>query len=91
MNPVKFSFPDWAALTPKCAAGELPRLLEAAEAKVTAQLDHPGIIPIYGLSSDDENGIHLAMKLVNGKTLRDYLRNITLTTAFAESIPSTKI
>ena len=49
-----------------------------AEAKVTAQLDHPAIIPIYSLSGDDKNGIHLAMKLVNGKTLRDYLRNIAL-------------
>ena len=48
------------------------------EAKVTAQLDHPGIIPIYGLFTDDKNGIHLVMKLVNGKTLREYLRNITL-------------
>ena len=48
------------------------------EAKVTAQLDHPGIIPIYGLSSDDDNGIHLVMKLVDGKTLREYLRNASL-------------
>ena len=48
------------------------------EAKVTAQLDHPGIIPIYGLFTDDKNGIHLVMKLVNGKTLREYLHNITL-------------
>ena len=30
------AFPGWAALTPKYAAGELPRLLEAAEAKVAA-------------------------------------------------------
>lgn len=58
----------------------LPELLDAfvTEAKVTAQLDHPGIIPIYGLSRDDENGIHLIMKLVDGKTLREYLRNVTL-------------
>lgn len=48
------------------------------EAKVTAQLDHPGIIPIYGLSRDDENGIHLIMKLVDGKTLREYLKNAAL-------------
>ena len=48
------------------------------EAKVTAQLDHPGIIPIYGLSSDDDNGIHLVMKLVDGKTLREYLKNASL-------------
>ena len=49
-----------------------------AEAKVTAQLDHPGIIPIYDLFRDDENGIHLVMKLVNGRTLREYLRNIIM-------------
>ncbi|MBR0459461.1 MAG: serine/threonine protein kinase [Victivallales bacterium] len=48
------------------------------EAKVTAQLDHPGIIPIYGISNDEGDGIHLVMKLVNGKTLREYLRNISL-------------
>lgn len=48
------------------------------EAQVTAQLDHPAIIPIYGLNKDKENGIHLAMKLINGKTLRDYLKNIVL-------------
>ena len=57
-----------------------PELLRSfvAEAKLTAQLDHPGIIPIYEISGDDENGIHLVMKLVNGKTLREYLRNTTL-------------
>ncbi|MBO4648347.1 MAG: protein kinase [Lentisphaeria bacterium] len=49
-----------------------------AEAKVTAQLDHPAIIPIYGLTGDDHHGVHMSMKLVNGKTLRDYLRNLTL-------------
>ena len=56
-------------------------LLDAfvTEAKVTAQLDHPGIIPIYGLSCDDDhNSIHLIMKLVDGKTLREYLKNATL-------------
>ena len=49
-----------------------------AEAKVTAQLDHPAIIPIYGLTGDGEQGVHLSMKLVNGKTLRDYLSNLKL-------------
>ena len=49
-----------------------------AEAKVTAQLDHPGIIPIHGLAHDDKDGVYLVMKLVKGKTLRDYLRNITM-------------
>ena len=50
-----------------------------AEAKVTAQLDHPAIIPIYGLTGDSEgDGVHLSMKLVNGRTLRDYLRNLKM-------------
>ena len=57
-----------------------PEIVDAfvAEAKVTAQLDHPAIIPIYGLTGDERKGIHLSMKLVNGRTLRDYLRNISL-------------
>ena len=61
-------------------AENLPELLKSfvTEAKVTAQLDHPGIIPIYGLSRDEDNGIHLVMKLVDGKTLREYLRNIVM-------------
>ncbi|MBO4632726.1 MAG: protein kinase, partial [Lentisphaeria bacterium] len=61
-------------------AEKKPEVVDAfvAEAKVTAQLDHPAIIPIYGLTGDARKGIHLSMKLVNGRTLRDYLRNITL-------------
>ena len=60
--------------------GDREELLKTfvAEAKMTAQLDHPGIIPIYGLATDEKNGIHLVMKLVNGKTLREYLRNIAM-------------
>jgi serine/threonine-protein kinase len=61
-------------------SGKKPERFDSfiSEAKVTAQLDHPSIIPIYGLSGDDRNGVHLIMKLVNGKTLRDYLRNIAV-------------
>ena len=64
----------------KMDSPNIAELLDAfvTEAKVTAQLDHPGVIPIYGLSRDADNGIHLVMKLVNGKTLREYLRNTVL-------------
>ena len=57
-----------------------PEKLDAfiTEAKVSAQLDHPGILPIYGLFRDPQNGIHLVMKLVDGKTLREYLQNLVL-------------
>lgn len=43
------------------------------EAKITAQLEHPSIIPVYGIYGDTANGLHLAMKLVRGKTLSQYL------------------
>ena len=49
-----------------------------SEARVTAQLDHPSIIPVYGLTGDEKSGIQLIMKLVNGRTLREYLRNTAL-------------
>ncbi|NLF93935.1 MAG: protein kinase [Oligosphaeraceae bacterium] len=48
------------------------------EAQVTAQLDHPTIVPIYSLNTDQQNGIHLAMKLIKGQTLKDYLEKIIL-------------
>ena len=43
------------------------------EARVTAQLSHPAIIPIYSLNSDENDGLHLVMKLADGKTLKSYL------------------
>ena len=46
------------------------------EAKVIAQLDHPAIVPVYGLAGDGGDGLHLCMKLVNGKTLRAHLRDV---------------
>ena len=38
---------------------------------MTARPDHPGIIPICGLSCDDDNGSPLLVKLAEGKTLRE--------------------
>ncbi len=47
------------------------------EAKITAQLDHPGIVTVYNIYEDDAHGSHIAMKLVNGKTLRAYLDKLS--------------
>lgn len=47
-----------------------------AEACVTAQLDHPSIVPIYSINRDRENGLHLAMKMINGQNFKDYLGQI---------------
>lgn len=45
------------------------------EAKITGQLQHPGIVPVYerGFTPDDQQPFY-AMKLLEGVTLRDVIR-----------------
>ena len=45
-----------------------------SEAKLNSQLDHPSIVPIYSLDTDSQDGLHLAMRLVNGVTMKEYLQ-----------------
>ena len=47
-----------------------------SEARITATLDHPAIVPIYSLNGDKGDGLHLAMKLIRGKSLKDYIEQI---------------
>ncbi len=44
-----------------------------AEAQITAQLDHPSIVPVYSLDVDDTGAMSYAMKLVRGETLKHYI------------------
>ena len=39
------------------------------EAEVTGRLEHPGIVPVYGLGSDDQGRPYYAMRFVRGITL----------------------
>ena len=39
------------------------------EAELTARLDHPGIVPVYGLGHDTRGQLYYAMRLVAGRTL----------------------
>jgi serine/threonine-protein kinase len=39
------------------------------EAEITGRLEHPGIVPIYGLGSDAENRPFYAMRFIEGQTL----------------------
>lgn len=43
------------------------------EARVTGQLEHPGIIPVYELGKREDGTIYYVMKLVRGKTLNQAL------------------
>jgi serine/threonine-protein kinase len=43
------------------------------EAQVTAQLDHPSIVPIYDLVYNEDGSLGYSMKLVRGQTLEDFI------------------
>ena len=46
------------------------------EALVTAQLEHPSVVPAYALMCDKDGGLHLAMRYMSGRTLQSYLRSL---------------
>ena len=52
-------------------ADNVMRFIE--EAQITAQLDHPNIVPVYELSVDDYDQVYYTMKLVRGITLHKVL------------------
>ncbi|NUO54711.1 MAG: protein kinase [Polyangiaceae bacterium] len=43
------------------------------EMQITAQLDHPSIVPVYGVETGPSGGLAYAMKLVQGKELQALL------------------
>ncbi len=46
------------------------------EIQITAQLDHPNIVPIYALDTDEDGSPVCAMKLIQGRTLFDWLDEV---------------
>ena len=52
----------------------LGRFLE--EAQVTAQLEHPGIVPVHDLGVDPEDGVYFTMRLVRGRDLRQVFQQV---------------
>ena len=41
-----------------------------AEAEITGQLEHPGIVPVYGLGSSDSGRPFYAMRFIDGQSLK---------------------
>ncbi|MCA9049332.1 MAG: serine/threonine protein kinase [Planctomycetaceae bacterium] len=72
-------------LGPEAAAHPEIRRRFLHEARITAQLQHPGIVPVYerGISSADRQPYY-AMKLLDGVTLRDVIRDYHALPAGAE-------
>ncbi len=46
------------------------------EAQVTAQLQHPGIVPIHDLQIDDEHGAHFTMREIKGHTFEEIIHSV---------------
>ena len=46
------------------------------EARVTAQLEHPGTVPVYEIGDDSEQGIYYVMKRISGENFFNVLRAI---------------
>jgi WD40 repeat protein/serine/threonine protein kinase len=44
------------------------------EARITGQLEHPGIVPVYELGQREDGNTYYTMKLVRGDTLADRLK-----------------
>ena len=53
---------------------ELRRLLR--EARITAQLQHPGTVPVYEIGQDDKGNFYFTMKKVAGETLFEIILNL---------------
>ncbi|MDA0836255.1 MAG: protein kinase [Planctomycetota bacterium] len=45
-----------------------------AEARITGQLEHPSIVPVYEIGQREDGGIYYTMKIVRGKTLHQRLK-----------------
>jgi serine/threonine protein kinase len=65
--------PAMKVLSPRLAQqrGEVDRFLR--EARITAQLDHPNIVPLHDVGIDAQGNLFFTMKRVEGRTLHDWI------------------
>jgi serine/threonine protein kinase len=62
-------------IKPERADDEYSRARFLLEAEVTGRLEHPGIVPVYGLGTDDEGRPFYAMRFVRGISLDEAIRD----------------
>jgi eukaryotic-like serine/threonine-protein kinase len=61
-------------LQPALAESDEARERFLREAEITGKLEHPGVVPIYGLGSDTAGRPFYAMRLVNGQSLEEAIQ-----------------
>ena len=59
----------------QCAPDDVSRFIH--EAQITAQLEHPGIVPVHDLDVLPDGTVFYTMKKVEGRTLSDLLGDIS--------------
>ncbi|MBK9973571.1 MAG: protein kinase [Planctomycetes bacterium] len=66
------------ASIPAGASGESGGIVERflREAKITGQLEHPNIIPVYEIGQHQDGSVYYTMRFIRGMTLADKLREI---------------
>ena len=50
---------------------QLARSISRTEALITAQLQHPGVTPVYGWGESEKDGPFFAMRQIEGESLKD--------------------
>ena len=66
-------------MLPTTTAGELPpnsQALFVSEAQITSQLEHPNIVPIHELGTDEEGNTFYTMKYIRGVSLSEILSSL---------------
>jgi tetratricopeptide (TPR) repeat protein/tRNA A-37 threonylcarbamoyl transferase component Bud32 len=52
------------------AASEIRKERFLLEARITGMLEHPGIVPVYGIGTHEDGRAYYAMRFIKGETLR---------------------
>jgi len=61
-------------ILPKHAANETSRIRFLREAEVTGALEHPGVVPVYGLGTRPDGRPYYAMRFIRGESLEEAIR-----------------
>jgi WD40 repeat protein/serine/threonine protein kinase len=61
-------------IKPERADDNESRVRFVQEAEVTGRLEHPGIVPVYGLGTDDQGRPFYAMRFVRGMSFEEAIR-----------------
>ncbi|MES2791461.1 MAG: serine/threonine-protein kinase [Planctomycetota bacterium] len=56
-------------------AEQLARSISRTEALITAQLQHPGVTPVYGWGETEKDGSFFAMRQIEGESLKEGIKH----------------